>query len=179
MPDCENSVFEHYYKELLNFFSRRVSDRTIAADLAQETYARVYSGAIQDVQEPRKLLYKVAQNLLIDHYRREHTRSQVHEVYDDDMEDGANQYPAPSACQPEVILDAKQRLAVIESTVARLPPRVREAFVLYKLEGLSRAEVAEQMNISVRTVEGYLEVAMRACMKALQQLDGLRMQNED
>lgn len=35
-------MFEHYYKELLNFFSRRVSDRTIAADLAQETYARVY-----------------------------------------------------------------------------------------------------------------------------------------
>eukprot|EP01032_Pedospumella_encystans_P004658 gene4658-5533_t len=49
-----------------------------------------------------------------------------------------------------------------------LPPRCREAFVLYKFDGLSYAEVAERMGISVRTVEMQLRIAMAACWDCLE-----------
>ena len=48
------------------------------------------------------------------------------------------------------------------SASAQLPPRAREAFVLYKLDGLSRPEVAAIMGVGVKPVETHLEVAMRA-----------------
>ncbi|EKE17111.1 MAG: hypothetical protein ACD_10C00616G0001, partial [uncultured bacterium] len=35
------SVFEHHYRELLNFLARKLNDRDSAADLTQESYARV------------------------------------------------------------------------------------------------------------------------------------------
>lgn len=42
-----SSVLDHYYRELLNYFSRQVKDRDAAVDIVQEAYARVLA-----VQQP-------------------------------------------------------------------------------------------------------------------------------
>ena len=57
-------MLERYYRELLNFLSRAVRDRDAAADLAQESYARVLAAqqAGQAVQDPRALLYRTARD---------------------------------------------------------------------------------------------------------------------
>jgi RNA polymerase sigma-70 factor (ECF subfamily) len=79
----------------------------------------------------------------------------------------------PASMEPDAILSGRQRLAAIEQVIARLPPRAREAFVLFKLDGLSRSEVAHAMGIGLRTVETHLEVAMTALVCELQLLDGV------
>ena len=40
---CLNAVFERHYRELLDFLARRLPDRETAADLTQESFARVYA----------------------------------------------------------------------------------------------------------------------------------------
>jgi len=72
-------VFERYYRELLNFLSRSVHDRDTAADLAQESYARVLAAQQtgQAVQHPRALLYRTARNLVIDQHRRSSIRAEL------------------------------------------------------------------------------------------------------
>ena len=62
-----NPVLERYYRELLGFLSRLVKDRDTAADLTQESYARVLAAhqGGQPVQNPRALLYQTARNLVI------------------------------------------------------------------------------------------------------------------
>ena len=165
-------LFEHYYRELLNFLARKVGDRDLAADIAQESYSRVYAAADRDaVAEPRALLYTTARNLVTDHHRRTATRQQV-EVTAQEDERGFDAGMGPASAEPDAVLAGRQRLAAIEQVVAQLPPRAREAFVLYKLDGLSRPEVAAIMGVSVKTVETHLEVAMRACQRRLQELDG-------
>lgn len=166
------ALFERYYRELLNFLARKVGDREFAADLAQESYARVYAApGKDDVAEPRALLYTTARNLVIDHHRRVTVRAQVELADESGIEMEAAAGPASS--EPDAVLSGRQRLAAIEDALAHLPPRPREAFVLYKLDGLSRAEVASQMGVSVRTVETHLEIAMDACLRRLQALDGV------
>jgi len=165
-------VFEHYYRELLSFLARKVGDREIAADLTQESYARVYAAAgKRTVAEPRALLYAIARNLVTDHYRRASVRAEV-EI--DRIPGGLGESDAsmgPESMEPEARLSGRQRLAAIEQVLAELPPRPRQAFVFYKLDGMSRIEVAEKMGISVKTVETHLEVAMQACLARLQFLD--------
>lgn len=163
-------VLEHYYRELLGFLVRRVGNRDLAADLAQESYARVYAAANgRPVSEPRALLYTTARHLIIDHHRRSLVRGAMwHDAQADDRDDTEEQ-AGPQSDQPETILDGRQRLLAIEKALAMLPPRPREAFVLYKIDGLSRPEVARIMGIGVKTVESHLEVAMRACQNALVQ----------
>lgn len=175
LPGRGASVFERYYRELLNFLARKVGDRELAADLAQESYARVYAAPNKDeVAEPRALLYTTARNLIIDHHRRTAVRKQV-EVSNEADELGGTLHldigMGPESLEPEAIFAGRQRLAVIENVIAHLPPRPREAFILYKLNGLSRGEVAEEMGVSIKTVETHLATAMEACLNRLQQLD--------
>jgi len=166
-------VLEGYYRELHRFLSRRVGNRDLAADLVQESYTRVYAAASgQVIAEPRALLYATARNLLIDRHRRDQVRGSA--ACSTDTPGGPDEVHesiGPDTDQPDRILAGRQRLAAIEKVLASLPPRPREAFVLSKIDGLSRAEVALAMGIGVRTVESHLEVAMRACMDALQFLD--------
>jgi RNA polymerase sigma factor (sigma-70 family) len=158
-------VIERFHGELLNFLTRRVGNRDLAADLTQESFARVYSVAgARPVMEPRALLYTTARNLLTDHHRRSTVRGAV---AFDPVDPERDEHAGPDTHQPEVILDGRQRLQRLEQTLAALPPRAREAFVLAKIDGLSRAEVAQTMGVSVKTVESHLEVAMRACAQAL------------
>nr|WP_256445053.1 sigma-70 family RNA polymerase sigma factor [Rhodoferax sp. U11-2br] len=171
-PHIGLSVFEHYYRELLSFLARKVGDREIAADLTQESFARVYAASGKSpVTEPRALLYAIARNLVTDHYRRASVRAEV-EI--DRTPGGLGESDAsmgPESMEPEARFSGRQRLAAIEQVLAELPPRPRQAFVFYKLDGMSRTEVAEKMVISVKTVETHLEVAMQACLARLQVLD--------
>jgi RNA polymerase sigma-70 factor (ECF subfamily) len=168
-------VFERYYRELLSFLSRKVSDRATAADLAQESYARVYeaqrTGSV--VRDPRALLYRTARNLVTDHHRRTGVRAGFDGAASAD-EDAVelDDCIGPSAFEPDAILSSGQGLAAMVATIDKLPPRCREAFVLYKFDGLSYAEVAERMGISVRTVEMQLRIAMEACWACLDETNG-------
>lgn len=167
-------MFERYYRELLNFLARKVGDRDLAADLAQESYARVYASQTREVHEPRALLYTTARHLVTDHHRRSAVRAQVHAdlppTNDGDTDSGPDA-PGPASLEPDALLAGRQRLAAVERAVAQLAPRPREAFVLYKLDGLSRGEVAAKMGVSVKTVETHLQIAMAACLRHLQALD--------
>ncbi|WP_261803414.1 sigma-70 family RNA polymerase sigma factor [Variovorax sp. PAMC26660] len=167
-------VFERYYRELLSFLSRKVSDRATAADLAQESYVRVYeaqrTGSV--VRDPRALLYRTARNLVTDHHRRTGVRAGFDGAGPQEDAVELDDCIGPSTFEPDTILSSGQGLAAMVATIDRLPPRCREAFVLYKFDGLSYAEVAERMGISVRTVEMQLRIAMDACWACLDQVNG-------
>jgi RNA polymerase sigma factor (sigma-70 family) len=168
-------VVTRYYRELLNFLSRSVSDRDTAADLAQESYARVLAAqqAGQSVRDPRALLYRTARNLVIDQHRRADVRDETSEAELGDGEGaGLDGFAGPQSLEPDAILSSREGLNAIVDTIDRLPPRCREAFILYKFDGLSYAEIAAQMGISSRTVEMQLQIAMQACWQCLDAQNG-------
>lgn len=154
-------LLERYYRELLNFLHRQVSDRDTAADLAQESYARVL--AVQNVGrnilDGRALLYRTARNLLVDQHRRKAVRR--HEQFDAIPE--TEQPPAPRHLQPENVLLSQQVLRAYVGAIEGLPPRCREAFVLHVFDELTHAEIARQMGISVSMVEKHVVRGMLAC----------------
>jgi RNA polymerase sigma-70 factor (ECF subfamily) len=152
-----------------------VSDRDTAADLAQESYARVLAAqqAGRPVQDPRALLYRTARNLVIDRHRRAGVRGETGEAGAlDDPDLAPDDLAGPQSQEPDAILASRQGLAAVAATIDRLPPRCREAFILYKFDGLSYAEIAGRMGISPRTVEMQLQIAMQACWRCMDELDG-------
>jgi RNA polymerase sigma-70 factor (ECF subfamily) len=160
----------------LNFLSRAVRDRDAAADLTQESYARVLAAqrAGQVVQDPRALLYRTARNLVIDRHRRAGVRSETTEADASDDEAAAlDRLAGPPSLEPDTIVASRANLAAMVATIDGLPPRCREAFILYKFDGLSYAEIAARMGISTRTVEMQLQIAMDACWRRQDELDGM------
>lgn len=162
------ALLERYYRELLNFLARRVSDRDAAADLAQESYARVLavSQAGQAIGDARALLYRTAHNLLIDRHRRQQVRR--HEDLDTLAESELPQ--APTHQQPEEALASAQVVRAYVRAIEALPPRCREAFVLHVFDGLTHAQVGQRMGISASMVEKHIVRAMLACKACERQL---------
>lgn len=167
-------MFERYYRELLSFLSRKVSDRATAADLAQESYARVYaaqqSGEV--VREPRALLYRTARNLVIDQGRRGDVRARYAEPEDGLASDEPDNTLGPSAFEPDTALASQQMVNAILATIDQLPLRCREAFILHKFDGLTHAEVAQRMGVSVKMVEQHVKNAVDACQRSREAIDG-------
>lgn len=169
-------MLTRYYRELLNFLTGKVADRATAADLAQESYARVLAAESggSKAADTRALLYQTARNLVIDHYRHQGVRASV------GMAGGDAQQPAevdaqlgPAGLEPEAALASKQGVAALVAAIGALPPRCREAFLLHRFEGLSYAQIAAQMGISVKMVEQHLKNALDACERSRRAHEGL------
>lgn len=167
-------VVASYYRELLRFLQGSVKDRDTAADLAQESYARVL--AVQQsgepIAEPRALLYRTARNLLIDQHRRTGVRAQHHMADGASADAAADTVAAPPAFEPEVAAMSAQTVSALLDAIGTLPLRCREAFILHKFDGLSQAEVARHMGISVTMVERHIKAGMQACRVCLRRLQG-------
>ena len=154
-------VLERYYRELLNFCARMVRDRDAAADLVQESYARVLAvrNAGQEIPEPRALLHQTARRLIIDRHRRESIRQ--HDDIDNLPE--SEQPAAPAHLEPDSVYAHEQYALAFVAVIDGLPPRCREAFVLNRFDGLSHQEVAEHMGISKNMVAQHIIRAVLAC----------------
>ncbi len=151
-----------------------VKDRETAADLAQESYARVLAveRSGETIAEPRALLYRTARNLVIDGHRRSEVRGQNLSSDADASESAVAGLPAPGACEPEVAAMSSQAVEALLAAIGELPLRCREAFILHKFDGLSQAEVARQMGISVTMVERHIKLGMLACRSCQDSLEG-------
>ncbi|MFT3719291.1 RNA polymerase sigma factor [Pseudorhodoferax sp.] len=155
-------MLERYYRELLNFCMRKVRDRDTAADLAQESYARVLSmqQAGQAIREPAALLKQVAVHTKIDMDRRAAVRE-----HDDIDALGEAEHPAaPQHLQPEEAYASSQTVQAYLDTIEALPPRCREAFAMYLFDELPNKEIAERMGVSLSLVDRYIKRGKLACM---------------
>lgn len=162
-------MLARYYRDLLNFCIRKVRDRDIADDLAQESYARVLSmqQAGQTIREPGALLRQVALNTKIDWDRRASIRQHddIHDLVEADQPHG------PRNLQPEEAYASSQIVQAYLDTIDALPPRCREAFCLYLFEDLLNQEIADRMGVSVGMVDRYIKRGKLACMARREALE--------
>lgn len=161
-----NLIAARYYDRLVRFLKRRSSSTEDAADLAQDTFARLSAVDLGQIREPGPFLFTTALNLLRDRARSAHAR---HAALTVSTEDAQLVCPAPHA---ERVLDGEQRVRSLESALRELSPKCRAVFVLFHFDGLSQREIADRLRISVSMVEKYVKQAMSHCQQRLDELNG-------
>ncbi|PAO93616.1 sigma-70 family RNA polymerase sigma factor [Stutzerimonas stutzeri] len=129
-----------------------------AADLAQDTFVRVLSkdDDMAAIREPRAYLHTIAKGLLINHWRRR----QIEQAYLDAL---ALQ-PEPVAPSPESQALIVETLLRIDAMLTQLPTRVRSAFLMSQLHGMTYAAIATELGVSERMVKKYMAQAMLHCL---------------
>lgn len=149
--------FQEHYDDLLNFLTRRMSDRQRACDVAQETYLKLLKVEQQSVsvENERGFIFRVAGNLAIDTLRRDQRQSASQTETSLEAID-----PTP---QPEAALLAHERLAMLDEALQQLSPNARQALLLNRIEGLTQAQIAEQLGVSPSMVAKYIGQALRHC----------------
>jgi RNA polymerase sigma-70 factor (ECF subfamily) len=110
----------------------------------------------------RAYLYRVAHNLIADHYRQRQRRRE------DPLDEAPLTTLADPAPLPEQRLLDLEQLRHLDAIIAALPPRSRQVFLLARVEQMALADIGRQLGISRQTVHGHL---LRALV-ALQQVPG-------
>jgi len=67
-----SKIYDDYVEKIYRFVFLRVSSKELAQDLTSETFAKYWDNSRQnpdEIENPRAFLYKIAKNLVVDHYR--------------------------------------------------------------------------------------------------------------
>lgn len=154
--DLVQNLYSAHHGWLHTWLRHRLGNAADAADVAQDTFMRLLQRREHlQIQQPRAFLRTVARGLIIDHWRRE----ELHKAYLEALTlvPEAN---APDVETRELLLELLERIAKM---LDGLKPKVRTAFLLAQCEGLRHQEIAQQMGVSVRTVERYIADALYHC----------------
>ncbi|HEY5758152.1 MAG TPA: sigma-70 family RNA polymerase sigma factor [Steroidobacter sp.] len=156
--------FTAHLRRLQLVLRRRGHSREDAEDLIHEAFLRVqaYCDDGGEVREQEAFLVRSVLNLARDAHQRAHLdlyeRQPVEELTILD-----------TSPRPDEVLDAQQRLAELRAALNAINPRTCEAFFLHRVEGLSYAQIADHLDISVSAVEKHIAKAMSAVGRRLLQ----------
>ena len=160
------ALFAAHNQALLRFLNCRLKSMQEAMDVAQEAYVRMLQLETSDgIGYLRAYLFKIAANLAADRLKSVARRNRIDKL---EFFDAETRYE-PS---PETEVAARQDVAAILKLLDELPARCRYVFVMHRFYGHSIAELANSMNVSVRTTQLYAERALVFCRARLQDPSG-------
>ena len=135
-----------------------VGDRMRAEDVVQEAFIQFAptkaSSPDAAVGQPLRYLYRIVRNLAYDFTRRR-AAEQRH----------GREAPSwwmipPIPRTPEQELSLRQDLEQIEAFLAQLPPQVRQAVEMHRLDGYTLQEIADELGVSLNTAHRWVREAI-------------------
>ncbi len=150
--DAFEVIFDRYWKRLYSYAFRIYAEEKICEDIVQEVFISLWEKASDshilnlEAYLLRAVKYKIA------NYIRDLKFNQTHI-------DALLYIPSPSTTEKP--LEYQEFESKIFSEIEKLPPRSKEVFLLSRFEHLSNTEIAEKLNISIRTVETHISMALK------------------
>ena len=144
---------------LFSFCTRILGNRAEAEDVSQEAMLRLWKMAPDWVPGEAKLstwVFRVARNLCTDILRRRRS------VPLDEAPEAVDETPGA-----EAQMMASERVAALDTALALLPERQREAVILRHIEGLANPEIAAILEISIEAVESLTARGKRSLAQIL------------
>ncbi len=120
-------------------------------DVVQEAYAILASRErLDDLVHPKAYLFRIAHSLVV----RDARRARI--VPFEPIENIEEVDAVVDPFSPDRITIAREELRRLAAVIQTMPTRVRTAFVMRRVQGLSQREIAERMDISESTVEKHI-----------------------
>jgi RNA polymerase sigma-70 factor (family 1) len=150
---CE-LLFRMYYSALCTHAVRFVYSKDVAEDIVSEIFYNFWSTkAYQSVTSSyRAYLFRSVRNRSYNFLSNDLRKS--------DPLSAADQPKIPESDSPERIMQFDELLTALNQLIASLPPQCQKVFVMNRFEGLKSKEIAEELQISPRTVETHISKAL-------------------
>lgn len=158
--DSFRRLFEYYYPALCLYAKRFIADKESREDIVQDVFFSIWENRKRlSVQvSARSYLITSVRNHCLNFLRRKPTES-YEEAFPENM-------PVYGENENDLYtLNELQDLLTV--ALAKLPEAYRRVFELNRLEDKSYGEIAEEMNLSIRTVERYKNKAIEILKKEL------------
>ncbi len=160
-------LLEKYRRPVYGIVRRMVPNEEEARDLAQEAFIRAFRHLDQFDPERRfsSWLFRIANNLCIDHYRRRKLDT-VPMVRGEGEDESTWEFPDSSRSPAESFSD-RERGRRLAAVVESLPPAYRVVIVMRHQQGLAYEEIAEALELPLGTVKARIHRAHRLLREKL------------
>ncbi|OXA67339.1 RNA polymerase sigma-70 factor [Flavobacterium aquidurense] len=153
-------LIDTYHHKLCVYANSLVKNIYSAEDIVQNVFIKVWEQRtrLKTDHALKSFLYKLVYNEFIDLYRKNQSLFSLEKSY----------YDALNAVIQEEDSESFQRvLNVVNKEIQNLPPKCKEVFILSKKEGLTNIEIAEHLDVSIKTVEAQITKAFSILRSSL------------
>lgn len=160
-----DEIFHQYYSPLCNYALKIVKDVSTSEDIVQTLFIQLWENKkLNSVNNLESFLIRATKFKCLDYLKTNYIKNEI--KYDS---------------LPEVIHTNKKNIEeediepLLHYFTAKLPPKTREVFLLSRKSGLTYKEIASELEISVKTVEGQMGRALRMMKKVLKENEFLSL----
>jgi RNA polymerase sigma-70 factor (ECF subfamily) len=162
-------LFASHHARIRRYILGIVHDPDEADDLTQDVFLQVHRrlGSLQDPDAVTSWMYRIATHLCYDRFRQRSRRPRPHSL--DPTEPAGARPVAGGEDEPTLgrVIEQAEMSGCVRSYLERLPDDYRNAILLHDLEGVTNAEIAEMLGISVDLVKIRVHRARRKLETAL------------
>ena len=158
--------FTHYFPKIKNFAQMLLKSEADAEDVAQEVFCKLWLQPEIWLDNENKLddyLFIMTRNIVFNIFKHQQIEKDYNEM-------AAEKIILAEITGENSILDHiyyKEMLMVIKLTLERMPTKRKTIFELSRFEKLSNKDIAEKLNVSIRTVEHHIYLALADLKKIL------------
>jgi RNA polymerase sigma-70 factor (ECF subfamily) len=147
-------LFHKYYGILCSFASKLIHDHVAAEEIVQDFFVKLWEKRqkISIETSVKNYFFRSVKNLCINYIQHNKTKIKYAQTLLSEVENNLSD----DSNYPEVDLFEK-----IEENINSLPEKRREIFRLSRQEGLKYHEIAQKLNISIKTVETQMSLAIK------------------
>ena len=138
-----------HHAELVNYATSRLGNREEGEDLVQDVFIKMMSfeGMINE-ETIKSFAFTIAANKIKDHLRRR--------IFRHKMEENAKYEMELQYSHVERVVEYHDTLRMVNDSMARLSPACAKVYRMSLFEDMTTGDIAQEMNVSKRTVESQL-----------------------
>lgn len=155
-------LIDTYHHPLCVYANSLIKNIYSSEDIVQNVFLKIWEQRtrLKSDHSLKSFLYKLVYNEFIDLYRKNQSLFTLEKNY----------YNTINSIVLEDDSESFQKiLNVVNKEISNLPPKCKEVFILSKKEGLTNIEIAEHLNVSIKTVEAQITKAFSILRSSMQE----------
>jgi len=161
-------IYNTHYKKAFYFVKSYVHDESIAEDIVSESLIKLWEQRKQrEINPIAPFLLTILKNKALDFLKHQEVeRAALEEIKSWREYDLSIRICSLEECNPYDIFSGEVE-SIVNSTLKLVPPQTREVFMMSRFQNKSNKEIAESMNISVKSVEYHITKTLKVLRVAL------------
>jgi len=174
--DSFNQLFRFYYPRIAAYVASLIKDDLMAEDIAQDIFLYVWENRKKLVFNGgfHSYLFQAAYTRSIDYFRKS---AYAHKLNEQQLINYIEEYSSLLSDDEQMLknLYSKDFYKELYNLLDEMPAERKEVFILAYLKGMKAKEIAELKNMSKRTVESHLYLAMKSLKQKMSKKDFLML----
>ena len=157
--EAYRKLFYTYFEPLSFYANKYLNDMDAARDMVQEVMSHIYENreTLRINESLKSFLYRSVSNRSLNVLKHEEVKTRHHTIIRERSDETFD----------EDLMETSELQAKINRLMDELPDACRQVFIMSRIEEKSNQEIADELNISKRTVETQISKALKVLRNAL------------